>query len=159
VAILLPPFRSWRTVTPSSVSALPGRLVIPRSWRVRRGVDVLPLDQAVLEGKDVDSVPFDDAPVPLRLGRPLADDQPVGRVEAAGREGEGRGVPENPRDVVTGVGGVDAFVRGPVVEDEIGSVQRDDVVDVLSVPGVVVALDQTAQRLGVIAHGCRSYGG
>src|SRR5205807_3519017 len=68
--------------------------------RVRRRVDVLALDQAVLEREDVDPVPLEPPAVAGRLRRPLAHDETVARVQAPAREPQVWRVLEDAGDVV-----------------------------------------------------------
>ena len=67
---------------------------------MRRRVDVLALDQAVLEREDVDSVPLEPPAVAGRLRRPLAHDETVARIQAPAREPQVRRVLEDARDVL-----------------------------------------------------------
>src|SRR5438132_2241143 len=148
-AVMFPPFRSGGRAA-LSVSARACPFSIPHSWRMRGGIHVLPPDQAVLEGENVDTVPFHEPAVALGLRRPLADDEAVARVEPAACEPQARRVAEDPCEVFADGVALDALVRRPVVEDEVRRVHRDDRVHVLTVPGVVVALDRLLERLGAV---------
>ena len=118
---------------------------------MRGRVDVLAQDQAVPEREDVDPVPLDAAAFTVRrCRRPLADDEAVAGVEPAPREPK-VGIPlEDPGDVRADVVALDTVAGGVVLEDHAGSVERDDRLDVLGVPGVVVALDRLLELGGGI---------
>ena len=91
------------------------------------------------------STPSHSSRFPVGGGRvrgPLADDDAVAHVEPTAAEREVGPVLEDPRDVRPDVVALDPLARGVVLEDHPGSVQSHDRVDVVRVPGVVVALDQ-----------------
>ena len=100
-------------------------LVVEQARVVRRRVDVLAQDQSVLEREDVDPVPLEALSGAIRRGRrPLADDEPVARVEPAARELE-VGVPlEDPGDVRADGVALDAITRRVVLEDHVRSVNE-----------------------------------
>jgi len=119
---------------------------------VRRGIHVLAQDQAVLEREHVDPVPFDPLPAATRRRRrPLADDEAVTGVEAATRELQVRVPLEDPRDVRADRVALDAVAGRVVLEDHPRRVERHDRVDVVRVPGLVVAADRLLERRGSIA--------
>src|SRR5207302_6429253 len=111
------------------------------SRRVRRRVDVLALDQAVLEREDVDSVPLEPPAVAGRLRRPLAHDETIARVQTPAREAQVRRVLEDAGDVAAYRLALRTLSGRVAFEHHVRRVQRDDRVDVLPVPGVVVAAD------------------
>jgi len=115
---------------------------------VRRGVDVLPQDQPVLEREHVDSVPLDAPAVAGGGRRPLAHDESVSGVETASPEREVGGVLEDPRDVRPDLVALDALPGRVVLEDHPGSVEGDDRGHVVGVPRLVVALDRPLERRG-----------
>ena len=97
---------------------------------------------AVLEGKDVDAVPLDPATVPgVAVAVHSLTTSAVARVQTASSKREVRAILEDPRDVRADVVSVHALARGVVLEDHSRSVEGEDRLDVVGVPGVVVALD------------------
>src|SRR5207253_4630080 len=116
---------------------------------------------AVLEGDDVEAVPLD--PLPGRLGdevaaahrvgvggrrRPFLHDETVPHVEATSGELDvGPGL-EDRADVGAGRLAFGRLAGRVVVEDHVGRVHRHDRLEVVVVPGRVVAVDRLAQRLG-----------
>ena len=91
------------------------------------------------------STPSHSSRRPSRRGsrrRPLADDDAVARVETAAAEGEVGPVLEDPRDVRADVVALHPLAGRVVLEHHPGRMERDDRVDVVRVPGVVVALDR-----------------
>src|SRR5436190_8532258 len=121
-------------------------------------VDVLALDEAVLEGDDVQALPF-DALAPGRRNElaaahlpgvrgargPFLHDEVLADVKAAGGEGNVGPGGEDARNVLAHVGPFGPLAGGVVLEDHVGRVHCDDRVDVVPVPGVVVAVDRLAQ--------------
>ena len=100
--------------------------------------------------QDVHAVPRGAAPgLGMRPGRrPLLDHEPLAHVERPARERQPGPVREDAGDVVADRVALDPLARRVVVEHDVGRVHLDDRVDVLAVPGVVVAIDQLAQRVG-----------
>src|SRR5581483_47342 len=124
---------------------------------VRGRVDVLARDLPVAQREDVDPVPLERAPVALERRRPLADGEVVAALERPRRESQRRVVAEDLRDVrADGIGALGALVRRVIVEDDLRMVLGVDRVDVVPVPGVVVALDQLAYVHGSIVPRRRS---
>src|SRR5204863_9599225 len=104
---------------------------------VRRRVHVLPRDLPVPEREDVDAVPL------LRAGRsrPLADGEVLAGSERPRREAQRRVVAEDLGDVLAHHGrALGALVRRVVVEHDFGIVELVDRLEILRVPGGVVAL-------------------
>ena len=99
----------------------------------------------------------------LGVGRgrgPFLDDQALADVEAAGREGDvGPGL-EDRADVGAGLLAARRLARRVVVEDHVRRVHRHDRVEVVGVPGVVVAVDRLSsappRESFVVAHGSPS---
>ena len=108
---------------------------------VRRRVHVLPQNPPVPEREDVDAVPL------LRAGRsrPLAHGEVVAGVERPRREPQRRVVAEDLRDVLAYRAAPSARSSAVWLSKTIsGSWSSCDRVEVLRVPGGVVALDQVA---------------
>src|SRR2546421_1903004 len=117
---------------------------------MRGRVDVFALDQPVLEREHVDAVPLELPALALRASRPFADHEPFAHVQPPAGEAQARRVVEDAVEMLADGVSLDALVRGPVVEDEAGRVHRDDRVDVLPVPRVVVALDRLAESVRIV---------
>src|SRR5205809_1101896 len=78
-------------------------------------------------------------------GGPFVYEEVLAHVESPRVEGDvGPGL-EDARDVLTHVGSFCALPGGVVLEDHVGGVHGDDRLDVVPVPGVVVAVDRLAQ--------------
>jgi hypothetical protein len=132
------------------------RLVGEDARPVSGRVDVLAQNQPVLERENVDPVPLEPASVAVGgRGRPLADDEPVPRVETASPEGEIGPVRKDPTDVVADVVPFGPLAGGVVLEDHPRRVEGDDRVEIVRVPGLVVALDRSLELGGAVrrSHG------
>src|SRR6476620_12044057 len=117
--------------------------------RVRGRVDVLARDLPFDDRKDVYAVPFELLAFLRRVRGPLADDEVVRDAQAPAGEAKRRPALEDAADVLAHLRGpLDALAGRPVVEDDLVVMQRSDGVEVLTVPGVVVGVDQGAQ----VAH-------
>ena len=107
---------------------------------------------AAFEREDVHAVPLEAIARLLagRGGRPLAHDETVPRVEAARREREVGPVGEDRGDVLANRIALGVLAGRVVLEHHARRVHRDDRVDVVRVPCVVVARDRLLEsRCGV----------
>ena len=75
-------------------------------------------------------------------GGPFLDDEVLAHIQASRRERDVRPCREDARDVLTNLAPLRTLTRGVILEDHVGSVHRDDRVDVVLVPGPVVAVER-----------------
>ena len=104
------------------------------------------------------SIPSHSSRATLRVGggrRPLADHETFSRVELAAAKGQVGPFAKISGDVVTDVRALRELAGRVVLEHHAGRVERDDEVDVVRVPRVVVALDRPLELGGAP---CRWHG-
>ena len=123
--------------------------------RCARGVDVLAQDQPVLEREDVDAVPLEAAARrgPSRVAVHSLTTSPSRTYSRRPRNARSGQFSKMPRDVRADLVALDALTGRVVLEHHARRVQREDRVDVVGVPGGVVALDRCRSSSAAASRG------